>query len=155
MKLEIGSGITPRGGYVHLDIRDNLPFIDVQGDMCQLPFSVASFTEVLIVQTLEHLELCDHQRVFAEFYRVIKPGGKLKICVPDMDWLCRQVLNRSEVYTTLLSWFFGGYSDPDIPEMHHRSGFNEIYMRQCLDEIFSVDVLTTGQHGVNVVAIRL
>lgn len=154
-KLEIGSGTTPRAGYVHLDIRDHLPFIDVRGDVCQLPFSAASIIEVLTVQTLEHLDLCDHQRAFAEFYRVIKPGGKLKICVPDMDWLCRQVLNRGEAYTTLLSWIFGGYSDSDISEMHHRSGFNEIYMRQCLGEMFSVVVLSTGRHGVNVEAIRL
>ena len=154
MKVEIGGGAYPRVGYLQLDIRKGLPVIDIIGDMRLLPFQAASLTEVLTVNTLEHLELCDHSKVFAEFYRVIKPGGRLKICVPDLRWLCRQVINMTESYTTLLSWIYGGYSSPGAVEMFHRSGFCEDYMRQCMDGLFVIESMTTGRNGINVEAVR-
>lgn len=51
------------------------PELDVQFDAHRLPFAEASFAVVLCTEVLEHCH--DPQRAVDEFYRVLKPGGKL------------------------------------------------------------------------------
>lgn len=51
------------------------PAINLQLDAHALPFSDASFSMILCTEVLEHC-MNPHQ-VIAEFYRILKPGGKL------------------------------------------------------------------------------
>lgn len=53
---------------------------DVVGDLRAMPFEDEEFDSILNNQVLEHID--DTHKVFAEFRRVLKPGGHLCITAP-------------------------------------------------------------------------
>jgi 2-polyprenyl-3-methyl-5-hydroxy-6-metoxy-1,4-benzoquinol methylase len=57
----------------------NLQFL--QGDCCDIPLPAASVDAVVSFETIEHVS--DHDRVYAEFRRVLRPGGLLLISCPE------------------------------------------------------------------------
>ena len=56
---------------------------DAYGDMCALPFADGSADEILCRQVFEHLSIREARQCLAEFNRVLKTGGVLRIDVPD------------------------------------------------------------------------
>jgi SAM-dependent methyltransferase len=74
-----------RGLYVALDAGSGDPAwdysnLDVQGNLEDLPLGPSSVDCVLCMVVLEHTR--DPRRVVAEFGRVLKPGGSLRMVVP-------------------------------------------------------------------------
>lgn len=53
----------------------------VRGDIGNLPFPSEHFDMVISRSVIEHLE--DPQKVFREFYRVLRPGGRAIIITPN------------------------------------------------------------------------
>jgi SAM-dependent methyltransferase len=70
--------------------------IDVQGDVCELPFADGVFDAVVNIQVLEHIKE-PHLSVH-EMARVLKPGGKL-ILTTVQDWEIHQHPNDFFRYT--------------------------------------------------------
>jgi SAM-dependent methyltransferase len=58
----------------------NAPF-GVRGDLASLPFASNHFDMVISRSVVEHLE--DPRKVFHEFCRVLRPGGKLVVITPN------------------------------------------------------------------------
>jgi len=54
-----------------------------QGDMACLPFSDGSFDTVTSMLALMHIPLKDRPAVFCEVSRVLKPGGRMLLCVKN------------------------------------------------------------------------
>ncbi|WP_410665358.1 class I SAM-dependent methyltransferase [Amycolatopsis sp. lyj-84] len=54
-----------------------------QGDMASLPFPDNSFDVVTSMLALMHIPLSDRQSVFSEIARVLKPGGRMLLCVKN------------------------------------------------------------------------
>lgn len=82
MKIDVGCGqrIKDEPGCVGVDIADfGQEYIrDVEKGM---PFANDSAEEIICEDTLEHLK--DLIFVMNEFWRVLKPSGKLRIRIPD------------------------------------------------------------------------
>ena len=70
--------------------------IDVQGDVCELPFRDAVFDAVVNIQVLEHIK--EPGVCVAEMARVLKPGGQL-ILTTVQDWEIHQHPNDFFRYT--------------------------------------------------------
>jgi predicted SAM-dependent methyltransferase len=87
MKLEIGSGFYPHEGYQHLDINPDLPCVEYVASMFSIPLPDSSVEEILCINSLEHLEWTDIKRALQEWARVVMPGGKVVIHVPDISFL--------------------------------------------------------------------
>ncbi len=92
-RLEIGSGSNPQPGYLHLDCRAGLPHLDVLGDLrAHLPFREGSVEEILSHSSVEHVSWRSIRETLADWYRVLKPGGRAIIYTPDFHYLCRMYL---------------------------------------------------------------
>jgi SAM-dependent methyltransferase len=71
--------------------------LDFQAADClHLPFADDSFDCVVSYETLEHLE--DHERLLAEFRRVIRPDGFLLLSSPDKAVYSDALQNRNEFH---------------------------------------------------------
>lgn len=63
------------------DTRWDYSCIDVCGDLAAIPLAADSVDRVISVQVLEHVP--DPKTVLTEFYRVLKPEGRLYLTVPQ------------------------------------------------------------------------
>jgi len=82
IKLNLGSGSDVRPGYVNADIRrETGP--DVVCDMHSLPFRDSVFTEVLLIDVVEHSK--EPVEVLTEVYRVLRSDGELWLRCPDFE----------------------------------------------------------------------
>lgn len=70
-------------GFLVMDLR---PGADIQGDCSDLSrFESESVEEIYASNILEHWPIADTVKVLKEWNRVLKPGGKLYVSVPDFD----------------------------------------------------------------------
>ena len=98
--LNIGCGSHFHGDWVNLDVapRDSavMPH-DVTHH--PLPFAEGTFDAVYHSHVLEHLPKSAVPAFLAECLRVLKPGGTLRIAIPDLERICRlylEFLNRAD-----------------------------------------------------------
>lgn len=63
---------------------------------CSLPFADASFDVVYHSNVLEHIRPGQVRTFIGECYRILKPGGVLRVAVPDLEQICRLYLQKLE-----------------------------------------------------------
>lgn len=121
MKLYVGARDIRLPGYktVDIDPKQNPDFVADMLDMHVIPD--ASCDEVMATAVLEHVDWPNGFKALAEMTRILKPGGVLKICVPDMGALSRMILNGgSDFHVLALIYGVGGI---DNPFEAHRYGY--------------------------------
>jgi SAM-dependent methyltransferase len=88
-KLEIGPGPTRTPGFETLNVVW-WPNVDYVADAAKrLPFPADTFEIVYASHILEHIPWYLSERVLREWRRVIKPGGRLELWVPNGLEICR------------------------------------------------------------------
>lgn len=84
LRVQLGGGHHRVPGYVNLD---SWPYAeaDLVGDLrSPLPFDTGSVRAIVMEHLLEHLSpYADVPRLLAECRRVLQPGGRVRIIVPD------------------------------------------------------------------------
>lgn len=71
-------------GIVRLDITKGLPFRDV------------SVQAIYSSHTLEHLYMNDAQILLRESFRVLQPGGVIRVALPDVEAMLRNFIRSAE-----------------------------------------------------------
>lgn len=133
MKLYVGSRNYRPEGYVTVDI-DPVNRPDILADVTNM-ISVAneSCDEVTAGHVLEHLEWPDSFIALAEFARVLKPGGVVKIAVPDMSSLIRMLLSGESAFHVMgLIYGLGGRTNTFE---RHRYGFTPGMLTDILETL--------------------
>ncbi len=118
---------------------------DVHCDIRKMPIDWTSkFNEVRASHVLEHIFMDEFDSVLSEWLRVLKPGGSLRIIVPDLDIIIQALVsgvdskNRQSVSveetTPILTQIFGfGYeSKTTASEWRHRFLFNKELLSKLL-----------------------
>jgi len=95
-RLNIGCGAHALPGWVNLDLAAHAPGVITHDIRQALPFPENSFAVVYHSHVLEHLPHPDAPRFLRECYRVLRPGGLLRVAVPDLETICRLYLANLE-----------------------------------------------------------
>ena len=62
-----------------------------RGSLTALPYNDGEFDRALCLDVLEHLSFDEQPRALAELFRVLKPGGRLLVSVPNLAHLQSRV----------------------------------------------------------------
>ncbi len=147
MKLHIG-GKTRREGWTVLDIAPG-PHVDIVAncnDLSALPDG--SCVEIYASHVLEHLGYDGElQATLRGFHRILRPGGRLRVSVPDMEILCKLFLlpnmdfqHRYQVMRTL----FGGWTN--VHDVHQAGLFFE-FLGAMMHGAGFRDIARVGEFG--------
>jgi hypothetical protein len=82
-RIEVGSGLLPRPGYLHIDRDGSLPDLQLSVSAERLPVPAGWARELLAIHVLEHVPAQQVAATLAEWWRVLEPGGALEIHVPN------------------------------------------------------------------------
>ncbi|MFH1403144.1 MAG: class I SAM-dependent methyltransferase [Candidatus Altiarchaeota archaeon] len=63
----------------------------VRGDVRRTDFDDESFDLILLLDVIEHLNVCEHGRVLDEVHRILKPGGMLIATIPNLAHLLSRI----------------------------------------------------------------
>ena len=108
LKLNLGCGAFPLQGYENLDRKNG-------DEIYPLEYATGSADEIRASHVLEHFGHRDTQHIIAEWVRVLKPGGILKIAVPDFEKIAQRYLDGKQQPTE--GYLMGGQVDAD--DYHH------------------------------------
>ncbi|MFC1945687.1 methyltransferase domain-containing protein [Chloroflexota bacterium] len=130
VKLHIGCGERYIPGFTHVDVR-KFEHVDVVAPAWQLDvFEDDSVDLIYCCHTLEHLKKTQVGLTLAEWHRVLRPGGVLRLAVPDFAKIC-QMYTRTGDLSQLLGLLMGGQ---DYPENTHYTVYDYAYLAGLLQD---------------------
>ena len=97
-RLNWGCNTDTPAGWINSDMKDG-PGIDISCDIRQgLPIDADSLDYVVSIHALPEVPYPDLLPVLRELRRVLKPGGVLRLALPDLDKGIRAYLNGERDY---------------------------------------------------------
>ena len=148
LRLHIG-GVVPQQGWKILNIQPG-PHVDFVGSCTDLSqFSDGTVAEAYASHVFEHLGYqTELKTVLRGLKRVLRPGGLLRISVPDLDLLCRMFIHPDltpQARFHLMRVIYGGQMDAyDF----HKVGFTLEFLAHFLNESGFEDVRRVQSHDL-------
>lgn len=155
-RLEIGPGDRRIPGYETLSIVGGRNVDYVCDAATRLPFSDNTFETIYASHVLEHIPWYQTARALIEWLRILRPGGELKVWVPDALKICEVFVEYERTgndRTALDGWYrlnddrdpcrwaagriytYGdGKGTIDHPNWH-RAMFSERFLRKLLADV--------------------
>ncbi len=132
--LHLGCANVYIPGYCNVDI-DPASSADVVDDILRLRrFGTNYADSIYACHVLEHVSHREAPIVLSQWFRVLKPGGELRISVPDLDRIVKIYQKNWEHFQTpghapWIGLIYGGQEDPYD---YHKTGFNFCWMKHLL-----------------------
>ena len=121
VRLAIGEREAGEGGWTTVDLFGG----DLQREMWDLlGICTGEVEEIRCVHALEHVPKAKVLPTLREWHRVLRPGGRLTVDVPDLDYIARHWLEHEAGPITdawALDIIFGNQGDEG---QFHMTGFN-------------------------------
>jgi predicted SAM-dependent methyltransferase len=135
VKLHLGCWHRHIPGFVHIDLCE-LPHIDYKSSIDKLPMFEDNSVELIYSShSLEYFDRIEAERVLAEWRRVLRPGGVLRVAVPDFDALI-EVYRRTGELQRLLGPLYGRM-EIDTPQgkrvLYHKTVYNFAHLKRLLE----------------------
>ena len=133
MKLHLGCGPRHIPGFVHVDAQPAF-HVDIVGPVERLPMGNNSVSLIYASHVLEHFGRYAYKAALKEWFRVLKPGGILRLSVPDFA-ACAAIYYENGLadgLTGLVGLIIGGQrNEYDF----HKMIFDEDFLRRDLLDI--------------------
>lgn len=140
-RLEIGGGPYPTPGFVHVDVDPEAEHLEAYASAWALPIPGGWAQEIVAVHSLEHVEPPRLVPTLREWLRVLAPGGKVRIHVPNTPELMEafassEPRDKWRVMGAALGMFCGPtVSAPD--ELRVRSDHQLLFDRDLLHGVLT------------------
>lgn len=138
LKLHLGCGSRHIPGFIHIDAAP-WPHVDIVGPVERLPLAGGTASVIYASHILEHFDRRQYLEVLAECYRVLRPGGLLRISVPDFAACVAEYYENgiADGLTGLVGLVVGGQRDAfdyhkmifdqrSLTEALRRTGFTDV-----------------------------
>jgi predicted SAM-dependent methyltransferase len=146
-RLHLG-GAVRAPGWIGADVQPG-PAVDVVAHACALPFADGVFDELYASHVLEHLGYWGElPAALAEARRVLRPGGLLRVSVPDLDVLARLLIAPGRTLPErfhVMRMMFGGQMDAHD---WHRVGLTWDILGDYLARAGFAAVTRVAEHGI-------
>lgn len=110
MKLHLGCGAKHIPGFVHVDVLD-YPHIDHRVPVNALDFAPDGSVDLIYAShVLEHFGRHEVDQVLREWFRVLRPGGILRVAVPDFAAVVQRYTETGDA-NELVGLVSGGQRD--------------------------------------------
>jgi predicted SAM-dependent methyltransferase len=90
--LNVGCGAKFHVSWTNVDMHSTSPHVQACNLLKGLPYANNQFDVVYHSQVLEHFPKEDAARFLGECLRVLKPGGVLRVVVPDLESIAKEYL---------------------------------------------------------------
>jgi len=106
LSVNLGSGGKGRPGWVNVELhphhRDTTLALDIRR---QLPFADGSIARILAEHVVEHVDFRhDVPKMVRDWYRVLRPGGVVRVIVPDAERFLRAYASGEPTEWEGLGW---------------------------------------------------
>lgn len=142
-RLQLGTGSNPYEGWLNTDIADyrrrgEIVYLDTSR---RFPLPDESFDSVFSEHLIEHLRYDDGLHLLNECYRVLRPGGRVRVATPSLRQLARLYEQElTDLQRRYLRWSvdsFLEHADAALPgfvvnNMFHNFAHRFIYDDQTL-----------------------
>jgi len=117
LKLNLGCGGDYLEGWVNIDAYHQ-GRVDERYDITNLPYEENTVDEIKAFHIIEHFPWSVANRNLRNWYRVLKPGGRLWLETPDFLGSCQEFVNRDDNGRVHLRGHFFA-SGGDVPGQVH------------------------------------
>lgn len=143
MKLHLGCGKRSIPGFVHVDLAD-YPHVDHSRSVADLSVFADQSAELIYAShVLEYFDRQEAVAVLAEWRRVLRRGGTLRLAVPDFSALV-QLYQRTGDLSCILGPLFGrmvlarGNGQTEV--IYHKTVYDFPSLRTLLEQSAFADV---------------
>lgn len=136
IKLHLGCGKRNFPGFINVDLAD-YPHIHYKRRVDDLSiFENASVDLIYASHVLEYFSLAEVPKVLTEWRRVLKPGGTLKLAVPDFENLAKAYFEFGDVLGVqgALYGFFDIVSEGKNLTLNHKIAYDFKLLKKVLEE---------------------
>lgn len=110
MRLHLGCGNVHLDGWVNID-RRYLPGVDRVENIGILQH-YGNVAEIFCSHGLDHFSRWEYPHVLRRWFEILKPGGILRVSLPDFAWTVRQFIATGDL-RSLTGQLYAGQDYPD------------------------------------------
>lgn len=140
--LHLGCGDRRLKGFINVDSLQTVA-TDIVSDISKLhEFEAGSVTSIYACHVCEHFAHDEIPPLFNRWFELLKPGGHLRISVPDIDRVVKIYIQNWDHFQTpgnapWIGLIYGGQKDQyDF----HKTGFNFTWMKHLLTQAGFVEI---------------